>query len=941
MKKTLALFYFLAFIIGAEAQVKPKLAKEKKPSKATIIPLDTAIRTGKLANGFTYYIRRNVEPKDRVQLYLAMKVGSILENDDQRGLAHFVEHMSFNGTKNYPKNDLVNYLQKSGVKFGADLNAYTSFDETVYQLPLPTDDPELLQNGFKIMRDWAQNATLDSLEIEKERGVVLEEKRSGKGAQERMQNKYLPVLLNGSRYANRLPIGIEDVLKNFSHQTIKQFYKDWYRPNLQALIVVGDINVNQVEQLIKSNFSDLKNPDKARSRTVYNIPLLNKNQFIAVTDKEFPYTVVQIMAKHPESKLLTTTDLRNATIRTLYNEMMGERFGDLMKQANPPFLQASNNISGFLAGLDIAATAIVTKPGELEKGVKTALAETEKVKLFGFTQTELDRAKRSYLTSMEAAYKERDKTSSANYVREYTRLFLKDEASPGIAYEYNFAKDVTSGITLAEVNALAKTYLVDTNRDVLIMAPESQAETLPSEATINTWINETKNEKLTAYVDEVSDKPLLAEKPAAGKVTAEKKIEEIGVTELMLSNGVKVVLKPTDFKNDEITFNSFSPGGTSLYSDADYQSATFASYVVSQGGVAEFSSIQLPKMLTGKRVSVNPYISERTEGINGFAAPQDLETALQLVYLYFTQPRKDQDIFQSIISQQKGILQNRGSDPASVFSDTVSAVLGNYNIRRTGPSLSKLESVSLDRAFEIYKERFANAGDFTFTFVGSFKVEEIKPLIEQYLGALPNINRVETAKDLGIKPPSGKIVKNVYKGQEPKATVRLVFSGNYSYNEDTNNQLQALGEVIQIKLIERLREEESGVYSPGTNMSYVKYPSNRYSFTVAFGCSPENVDKLVAATLDEINKIKQKGAEAGDIEKFLAEERRSTETQLKQNGFWASYLTGQYVNNESPKQMLGYLDSLKKITPQSLKETANNYLSGENLIKLVLLPENK
>lgn len=942
MKKTITLIYFVALIFGTsqftQAQTKKKSAK---PAKATTIPLDTAITTGKLANGFTYYIRKNVEPKNRVQLYLAMKVGSILENEDQRGLAHFTEHMSFNGTKNYPKNDLVNYLQKSGVKFGADLNAYTSFDETVYQLPLPTDDPELLANGFKIMRDWAQNATLDSMEIEKERGVVLEEKRGGKGAQERMQNKYLPVLFNGSRYSNRLPIGTEEVLKTFKPETIRQFYADWYRPNLQALIVVGDIDVNQVEQLIKANFSDLKNPANARNRTEYKIPLLDKNQFIAVTDKEFPYTVVQIMAKHPESKLKTTTDLRNATIRTLYNEMMGERFGDLMKQANPPFLQASNSISGFLAGLDIAATSIVAKPGELEKGVKTALAETEKVKLFGFTQTELDRAKQSYLTSMEAAYKERDKTPSANYVREYTRLFLEDEASPGIAYEYNFAKEITGGILLSEVNALAKKYLIDTNRDVLIMAPESLLDSLPSESTINKWVNEAKNEKLTAYVDQVSDKPLLENKPVAGKIISEKKIEEIGVTELTLSNGVKVVLKPTDFKNDEITFNSFSPGGTSLYSDADYQSASFASYLMSQGGVAEFNPIQLPKMLSGKRVNVSPYISERTEGINGSAAPKDLETALQLVYLYFTQPRKDQDIFQSIVSQQRGILANRSSDPNSVFSDTVSAVLGNYNVRRTGPSLAKLEQVKLDRAYEIYKERFADASDFTFTFVGSFKVDEIKPLLEQYLAALPATKRAETAKNLGIKPPAGKVSKTVNKGQEQKATVRLVFAGEYIYNEDTNNQLQALGDVIQIKLIERLREEESGVYSPGTNMSYSKYPTNRYSFTVAFGSSPENVDKLIAATLDEINKIKQKGADAGDIDKFLAEERRSTETQLKQNGFWSSYLTGQYLNNESPTQVLTYLESLKKITPQSLRETANKYLSGENFIKLVLLPESK
>ena len=936
-----------ALLIGSCSVKKPATTANNLPSVGTAvndtIPLDTAIVTGKLANGFTYYIRRNVEPKNRAQLYLAVKAGSTLENDDQQGLAHFAEHMSFNGTKNYPKNELVNYLQKSGIRFGADLNAYTSFDQTVYQLPVPTDDSLLFTNTMQIMRDWAQDATFDAAEIEKERGVVLEEKRLGKGAQERMQNKYLPILLNNSRYSNRLPIGTEEVLKNFKRETIVQFYQDWYRPDLQALIVVGDVDVKKIEQMIKDKFSDLKTPEAPKPRTEYKIPLLNKNQFVKVTDPEFPYTVAQVYIKHPETVLKTKTDYRNSIIRSLYNQMLGARFGELMKQANPPFLQGGSNISGFLAGLDVASAYVVSKPGqgELEKGFKAVFAETERVKKFGFTQTELDRAKQSYLTSMEAAFKEKDKTNSQSYVQEYVRLFLEGEASPGITYEFELAKDKVPGISLDEVNALAKKYITDTNRDVLIMAPEKEAASLPDETLVTSWIQEVQNSNLTAYIDQVSTKPLLEIKPTAGKVVAEKKIAELGVTELTLSNGVKVVLKPTDFKNDEVSFSAFSPGGTSLYSDKDYQSAAYASTIVSRGGVGEFNSIQLPKMLTGKRVSVNPYIGERSEGLNGFAAPKDLETALQLTYLYFTQPRKDAEMFQSMIAQQKGSLANRSNDPNSVFSDTLSAVLGRYNPRRTGPSLAKLEQINLDRAFEIYKDRFTDASDFTFTFVGSFKAEEIKPLLEQYLGGLPSKLRKEEAKDLGIYPPSGKLNKFVYKGLEDKASVRIIMNGDYVYNEDTNNQLDALSEVLKIKLIERLREEESGVYSPGVFVSYNKYPRNRFSFTFVFGCAPANVDKLVTATLDEINKVKQKGAQKEDIEKFLAEEKRTTELQLKDNGFWLGYLSSQYQNKDDVKQVLGYLDSLKKITPETLKATANKYLSGNNFIKFVLLPEKK
>ncbi len=936
-----ALIIAIVFLLpaGSFSQAKPSQSAVKPTTaKGQVLPLDSAVKTGKLSNGFTYYIRKNTEPKNRVTLYLATKVGSILENDDQQGLAHFMEHMSFNGTKHFPKNELVSYLQKAGVRFGADLNAFTSFDETVYQLPIPTDDPEVLKNGFLIMRDWAQDATLDSLEIEKERGVILEEKRLGKSAQQRLQDKYLPVLFNKSRYSNRLPIGTEEVLKNFIPATIRSFHADWYRPDLQALIVAGDIDVSATEKTIKDLFSSLKLPAKPRPRTEYTIPLTQKNQFFAATDKEFPVTVIQAIIKHPESKLITTTDYRNSIIRSLYNRIIGERFAELSKQANPPFIQGGSSIGGFLANLDVASSVVVGKPGELEKGFKAVWTEVERAKRFGFTQTELDRAKEAMIQNLETAYKERDKTNSDNYVREYLNLFLKQEASPGIAYEYNFYKNNLGGITLEEVNDVVKKYLVDVNRDIIILGPDKDAANLPTETMVNAWVADVQKSNITAYVDNVSDKPLLATKPVAGKVVAETKRNELGVTEWVLSNGIKVKLKPTDFKNDEVNFNAFSPGGSSLYSDAEYESAARASSLVNNSGVAEYNSVQLSKYLTGKKVRVSPYIGERTEGISGSATPKDLEIALQLVYLYFTHPRKDVEIYNGLLSQEKAALANRSNDPGSVFSDTISAVLGNYSVRRTGPSLEKYDKINLDRAFEIYKDRFADASDFTFTFVGSFDVEKTKPLIEQYLGALPSTKRIENAKDLGIHVPEGVIQKQVYKGQEQKSTVRLVFSGVYQYNETENNLLDALSGVLNIKLIERLREDESGVYGVGSRASYTKYPQNRYTFTVSFGCAPENVDKLINSVLDEIKKIKDNGATQTDVEKVVAEDRRVTEVQLKENGFWLNYLASQFQNDESPEQILSYEESLKKITPGALKVAANKYLTGTNLVRLVLYP---
>jgi zinc protease len=921
-------------ILSLQSASGQKLQKE-------VLPLDPAVRTGKLSNGFTYFIRKNTEPKDRVQLYLVNKVGSILETDEQQGLAHFLEHMNFNGTAHFPKNELVDYLEKSGVRFGADLNAYTGFDETVYQLPLPTDDEEIFKNGMQIMRDWAQEATLDPAEIEKERGVILEEKRLGKGASQRMQEKYLPVLLNNSRYANRIPIGTEEVLINFKPETIRKFYQDWYRPDLQALIVVGDIDVDAVEKMIKAKFSDLRNPKSPIKRIQYTIPLTGKNQFIAVTDKEFAYTVAQVIIKHPALITRTAADYRKSIERNLFNQILGDRYTELSKQADPPYIQGGASMNRFLAGLDAYTAIVVAKPGELEKGFKSVWRETERVKQFGFTQTELNRAKQSYLMAFESVLKEKDKTPSENFVNEYQQYFLIEQAAPGLETELNMVRDQLPLIKLADINALVGQYIKDVNRDIVIMAPEKERNNLPGNAEIESWIAYIQKEKLTAFVDQVSDKPLIEKIPVPGKVISEKKNEKLDVSEITLSNGVKVLIKPTNFKNDEILFHSFSPGGTSLYSDKDFQSANNAAGIISSCGLGNFNSIELPKMLNGKIVNVSPYISERSEGLQGSARPNDIETALKLIYLYFTSPRKDTAIFSGIISQSRSGLANRGDDPNNVFSDTISAVLANYNIRRTGPSIAKLNEINLNRAFEIFKERFADASDFTFTFTGNVNIEEIKPLLEQWLGSLPSIKRKEQATDLGIHIPSGLLQRKVYRGSEPKATVRLVYSGKYTYNEDNNIQLEALGEILQIKLTERLRELEGGVYSPSVKSRYSKYPNNRYVINVSFGCAPENVEKLVAATQDEINKIKLSGATQTDIQKIVAEDTRKTETQMKDNGFWLGYLSSSSENNENPEAILKYFDDLNNITPQSSKTAANTFLSGDNMIKLVLLPEQK
>jgi len=917
----------------------PALVFAQNKPKESLLPLDPAVRTGKLANGFTYYIRHNEEPKHRVLMYLVNKVGSVLEDEDQRGLAHFMEHMSFNGTTHFPHNELVDYLQKAGVRFGADINAYTSFDETVYQLPLPSDKPVILHQGIQIMHDWAQSATLDPEEIDKERGVVLEEKRLGKGAGERMQRVYWPVLLNNSRYAVRIPIGLDKVLDNFKRPVIARFYHDWYRPDLQALIVVGDINADSLEKVVRTKFSDLKNPVHERVRTKYIVPLTGRNQFIAVTDKEMTSTVAEVIIKHKQPPLRTTVNYRKSIIQNLFNQMLGERYAEIARKANPPFVSCEAGISSFFGGLDSYNVSMEGKCSDLEKGFKAVWRETERVKRFGFTATELERAKAAYLNGLDVQLQEKGKTNSEHFVKEYQEYFLKNIASPGIVAEAKLTRADMPTITLSVVNELIKEYITNGNRDILVMAPDKDKSGLPNEAKVNSWIKSVGQENLQPYKDEVSNQSLLAVEPVPGRITSEQKDKDLNMMTLTLSNGVKVILKPTDFKNNEISFSAFAPGGTSLYSDADYQSVANAAGIISANGVGNYNPDQLDKYLEGKHFSVKPYISDRYQGINGASTTKDLETALQMVYAYFTEPRKDTGIFKGIIDKSKAGLANRGNDPSSVFSDTVSAVMGNYNLRRTGPSLKKLEEINLDRAYEIFKERFADAANFTFIFVGSIDTEKIKPLLQKYLGALPAKYTHETAKDLHIHIPSGKIIKNVYKGSEPKSTVLLVYSGTFDYNEANKIKLDALKETLEIRLLERLREDESGVYSPGVYDFLVKYPEERFSFVIQFACAPQNVDKLIASTLDEINKLRKIGPLQENIDKWRSEEKATTETLLKTNNFWLGYIVGQLQNNEDFHQVNNNDALIDNVTASALKDVAVKYLSGENYIQLVLKPK--
>ncbi|UTA69955.1 pitrilysin family protein [Emticicia sp. 21SJ11W-3] len=933
MKKILHLFLFLLLTAHTFAQ-----------NLNIPIQNDPAVKTGTLKNGLKYYIMKNSEPRNRMELRLVINAGSILETDQQRGLAHFMEHMNFNGTKEFPKNQLVDFLQKSGMKFGADLNAVTSFDETIYQLQVPTDSARLFERAFQILADWSHYATLDTAEINKERGIVLEEERARlKNAQGRIQQQLLPLLLNNSRYAERLPIGKTEVLTTFKPEQIVKFYHDWYRPDLMAVVVVGDFDPSKVENLIKEKFANIPTAKNAPKRVKYEVAPSKGTQTKLIVDKEMPQSAFQMLTRFPKKTIRTQADLRDAYVDMLFNQMVNTRLQEITKKPNPPFIFAIMGYAPFMAGLDVFQVITVPKNADgMETAIKAIMNEHERIRRFGFTAGEMERAKKEIWTSVEKSYKEKDKTKSAYFVNPLVVNYLTGAAYLSSDFRYEFAKKYLEGISQADITAMINRIFKEDNRLGVVIGSERDKEKLPSESKILELINE-KNPDLKPYEDEAVAKSLLENIPAGTKVVTEKKIDGVGVTELTFGNGAKVALKPTTFKNDQILFSGVSKGGTSLYSDADYFSAELASMAVSQAGVGKMSDTQLDKFLAGKVVNVYPYINELTEGVSGSTSPQDLETALQLMYAYLVQPRRDDEVVKSFLKNQKELIANslKTLTPEKVFNDTINTVLYQNNFRRASIRPEHIDKVNLDRAYEIYKDRFSDFSDFTFVFTGSFEVDKIKPLLEKYIGGLPSTKRSETYKDLHIDKVKGKVEKTVFKGLEEKASVSLQFYGDFDFNEELQVNLDALAEVLDIKLTEKLREEAGGVYSPSIDASYEKLPTPTYSLNISFGCSPANVDKLVKIALDEIQKIKTNGPEAVDIEKVKAEEKRSAELQVKENGFWDSYLTEQYLNSEDLNYINRYSKELiDKLTVESVKKAAKQ-LIGDNFAKFVLLPEKK
>lgn len=911
----------------------------------TQLPIDSKVKIGKLANGLTYYIRQNKKPEQKVELRLVVNTGSVMEDDDQRGLAHMCEHMAFNGTKNFKKNEIVSFLQNIGVGFGNDLNAYTSFDETVYMLPIPTDKPGNVEKGFQVLEDWAHNVTYLDEDIEAERNIILEESRLGKGAEDRMFKKVYPVLFEGSKYANRLPIGIDSIIKNHKYETIRRFYKDWYRPNLMAVIVVGDIEPSVAENYIKKHFEGLTNPANERPRINAAVPPYTKNQGIVTTDKEATmYQTSFVYSAFPYKEATTIDEYKNDITESLFSTILNQRLRELTQKENPPFLYGGIGFDSYARGYKSFQAQAVLATGDATKAITTVVEEIEKVKRFGFTQAELDRAKTNLLTSMERMTKEKDKTESSSFVEEYIRNFLTNEPIPGVEAEFQYHKNLMPSIKLEDINAIANNLKANNNFVTYITGPDANASSLPNgEALVNAVKDVANKADIKAYQEKTVSTTLLKRNLTAGKIIATTKNEQLGTTTYTLSNGIKVTIKKTNFKNDEILMSAKRMGGINNYGLEDKYNATYATQVIGSMGIGEYNPTDLRKALTGKIATVSPIFSAVSEGFRGNCSVKDLETMLQLLNLYVYEPRKDTSLYKSFIQKSKSQTVFMMANPQTAFIDTLySTMYGNNPLAPVAiPKAIYYDKVNLDKVLTIYKEHFNDLSGMHFTFVGSLPKDTTEKLIEKYIASLPATNKKFNYKDNGVRPVKGKINLNVNKGKEEKALILAMFSGEVPYSEDLDMKADAITEVLNIKIIEELREKIQGIYGGGMGAQVEKYPYNNYTIFAQLPCGPAKVDTLLIALNSQIDSIKLYGPSVTNLNKVKLQWIEQAKTAAKENSTWLQKIQDVMLDNKNADRFINYEKYVNALTPEQIKATANILFNGKNVLTAVLKPEAK
>lgn len=923
----------VAFLLAVQTLAATAAAQSPADS---LLPTDSAVTIGKLPNGLRYYVRVNRRPEQRAELRLVVNAGSILEDSDQRGLAHFVEHMAFNGTAHFAKQELVDYIESIGMRFGPDLNAYTSFDETVYQLQVPTDSAHIVRKAFQILEDWAHAITFDTVEIRKERGVVLEEWRLGRGADQRMLDQELPVIFRGSRYAERLPIGTPECIRQCPPEAIRRFYSTWYRPDLMAVVAVGDFDPKVIEGLIRERFGSLRATTAPRFRERITVPSRTTPEVFVASDPEATSTSVSVFLLRPSSPRGTVRAWRAELLEQLAAGILNERLHELTRKANPPFIGAGAGRGDLVRTAEAFSFGAAVADSGVRLGLEAVLTELERAGRHGFTAAELDRARRELLRSLEQAYAEREKTESGSFTGQYVQHFLIGEAIPGIAFDYARAQAVLPSVSLTDLNALAKQWLAGAPV-ILVNTPEKNRAAVPSPETLLGLFAGVKRAEIAAYVETVSEAALVPGTLAAAVITSGRRDSTAGTWEWNFANGVRVILKPTDFKADELLLQAWSPGGFSLAPDSLLTSARFASQLISVSGVAAFSAVELQKKLAGRAVSLSPFIGSYEQGMVGQASPKDVETLLQLVYLYVTAPRLDSAAIGAWLGNFRAALANRSASPQAAFQDTLTVTLMQHHPWSRPLSSASVDEVRPAAAFDFYRQRFS--GGFTVLLVGSFDLDAVRPLVQRYLGNLPGPRAADRPADPGIRPPTGVVERTVRKGIEPKSQTSIVFGGAARLSRLERSVLSAMANVLELRLREELREELGGTYSVGVNASASRVPRDEYRVSISFGSDPARADSLVRAVFAQIDTLQATGPRAADLAKVKETLIRSRETSRRENGWWLGQLVQSVRDGDPPAPPLEPV--LAALTVESVRAAARTYLDRVRFVRVTLLPEGR
>jgi zinc protease len=903
------------------------------------MPFDQAVRTATLPNGVTYFVRHNDRPAKRVALRLAVKAGSTNEADDQQGLAHFIEHMAFNGSEHFKPGELVSFFESTGSRLGPHVNAYTSFDETVYMLDLPTDKVDIVSKGLVALADFAGGITLSDEEVKKERGVVIEEWRGGLGAGSRIRDKQFPILFYHSRYAERLPIGKPEILREAPAARLRSFYDTWYQPDRMAVIAVGDIDASQIEQSIKATFGGLKARGPAAPQPDRTVPIHAETLVSVVTDAEVTSSNVQILRKRPRDSESRVGDYRRQLIERFVDQMIDERFSEVSRKPDAKILGAGASNSSLSRGVSTFTMAAGVQDGRLEDGIATLAAEAKRVREFGFSATEMERAKKWMAASYERAYSERDKTESGAFAAEYVRHFLDDEPSPGIEYEYRLVQQLLPGITVNEASAMAKALLADNSRVILAVSPQKPGIRIPTDVELQSALATAAAAPVTEWVDASAGRALMERPPAAAAVSSRRSIDTLGVTVVKFANGIEAWLKPTDFKNDQILFTLDAPGGTSLAAPADYPEATFATSFVGLSGIGGLKAVDLQKLLAGKIVSARPYAFLSSHGISGSAVPAHLETSLQLLYQTFTAPGNDDESFALLKRQLDAMLANRGRSPGQVFGEKLAQV--NTSNHYTSQPLTPERLVTLDREkmLAFYRQRFSNAADFTLFMVGAFTVDEALPLLAQYVGSLPSMGQPESRhRDVSIHFPASIERVRVEAGREPRGQTAISFFADPPADPMEQEKVSAAATVLETALRDVLREEMGQTYNVSVGLSQGLPQRGAGHIQVRFGAAPENLDAMTTRVMKELQRLRDEGPSADLTNRAKETARRNYEVALKQNDYWLRRLESVHTHGRDPGEILTRNERIDALTPQVLQAAFRTYFPPDRSTIVTLVP---